>query len=54
MKTYEITKEEIKEMPLLATGYKVVNYDLSTKGDSNFYYGEKGENIKRGTKCPMK
>lgn len=45
MNTYEITKEEIKDMPVMAVGYKAVNYDLTTKGDSQFRYGEKDENI---------
>ena len=44
MKTYEITKAEIDGLDFIE-GYKAVNYDLSTKGDNKFKYGEKGENI---------
>ena len=45
MNTYEITKDEIKDLEVLAEGYKAIKYDLSTKGDINFRYGEKGENL---------
>ena len=45
MNTYEITKDEIKDLEVLAEGYKAINYDLSTKGDFNFRYGEKGEDL---------
>ena len=44
MKTYEISRDEIDGMEYVE-GYKAVNYDLTTKGDGKFRYGEKGENI---------
>ena len=43
MKTYEITKEDIAGLEIIATGYKAVKYDNGTM--QNFKYGEKGENI---------
>ena len=43
MKTYEITKNEIKNLKVIAEGYKVVKYDNSTL--QNFRYGEKGESL---------
>ena len=45
MKAYEISREEIKDLKPICEGYKAVNYDLSTRGDMNFRYGQKGENI---------
>ena len=45
MKAYEISREEIKDLEPICEGYKAVNYDLSTRGDMNFRYGQKGENI---------
>lgn len=43
MKTYEITKNEIKDLEVLAEGYKVVKYDNGTL--QNFSYGKKGESL---------
>ena len=45
MKTYEISREDIKGLEPICEGYKAVNYDLSTRGDMNFRYGQKDENI---------
>ena len=45
MKAYEISREEIKGLEPICEGYKAVNYDLSTRGDKDFRYGKKGENI---------
>ena len=45
MKTIKIEKNKIKDLTILAEGYKAVKYDLSTNGRSDFRYGEKGEDI---------
>ena len=45
MKTYKISKEDIKELKPLAVGYKAVKWDLSTNGTSGFRYGEVDEDI---------
>ena len=45
MKTYKISKEDIKELKPLAVGYKAVKWDLSTNGTSDFRYGGVDENI---------
>ena len=45
MKTTRIEKSEIANMPILATGYKAVKWDLSTNGNNKFRYGEIGEDI---------
>lgn len=45
MKTHEIDRKEIEGLPVLAEGYKAVKYNSSTKGDSNFRYGEKGADL---------
>ena len=42
-KTYEIKREALGELEVLAEGYKAVEYDNSTK--QNFRYGEKGESL---------
>ena len=44
MKTYEIKKEEVKGEPV-AYGYKAINWDSSTRGDSLFKYGEIDEKL---------
>ena len=43
MKTYEITIADIKDLEVLAEGYKVVKYDNGTL--QSFRYGEKGESL---------
>ena len=45
MNTYRITRDEIKGLPILATGYKAIKWDCSTNGDSSFRYGEEGESL---------
>ena len=45
MNTTRIEKSEIANMPILATGYKAVKWDLSTNGNNKFRYGEIGEDI---------
>ena len=45
MKTYKISKEDIKELKPLAVGYKAVKWGLSTNGASGFRYGEVDEDI---------
>ena len=45
MKTYKISKEDIKELKPLAVGYKAVKWNLSTNGTSGFRYGEVDEDI---------
>lgn len=44
MKTIELKKFR-KNKKVLAIGYKAIKYDLSTKGSSNFKYGEKGDDL---------
>ncbi len=44
MKTYKISKEDIKDLECLEVGYRALNYDLSPKQGA-FRYGEKDENI---------
>ena len=43
MKTYEISRDEIKGLEPIAEGYKAIKYDGGTKQD--FKYCEKGENL---------
>jgi len=43
METKEIKLEKNKE--IIAEGYKAIKYDLSTKGNSNFRYGKKGDDL---------
>ena len=43
MRTYEISKEMISDMKVLAEGYKVVKYNNGTQ--QAFRYGEKGESL---------
>jgi hypothetical protein len=43
MSTYEIKKADLESLEVVATGYKAVNYDNSTK--QSFCYGEKGESL---------
>ena len=43
MKTYEISRDEIKGLEPMSEGYKAIKYDGGTKQD--FKYCEKGENL---------
>ena len=43
MKTYQITENEIKGMPVLATGYKIFNNDWTTKKGTYDYKNKDGE-----------
>ena len=43
MKTYEISKAEAGEF--ICEGYKAINWDSSTNGDSKFRYGKEGESL---------
>ena len=43
MKTYEIKKENAGEF--ICEGYKAINWDCSTMGDSKFRYGKEGESL---------
>ena len=43
MKTYQITENEIKGMPVLATGYKIFNNDWTTKNGKYDYRNKNGE-----------
>ena len=42
MKTYRISQEEIKDLPVLATGYKIFTHDWTTKHVNYDYKDENG------------
>lgn len=42
-RTYEMSRDQIAGMEVLAEGYKAIDYDGGTKG--SYKYGEKGDNL---------
>lgn len=48
MRTYIISRDEIKDMPVVAEGYKVFNYDWSTR-QNNYMYADPNTGTAVGT-----